>query len=331
MDANTLNEFAWEYLFSNPRLVALRLTADMRIQRAGLGCMAVLGYPPEELTGRELIELVIVDSGNELDDLVDSGSFEGEMIKLRSAFDREVTLFMSFFRTEDGAVLVGETVQQGSRLHSDITMELHKKAFSLAKSAEDLRRRNAYLELSNQRMRDNLVTDPTTGLYKRNLLEKMLKSEYERARRHGSHLCFMLVGVDGLRALRELQGGEAADRVMRGVGRVLETRKRIFDILGHFDADSFYVILPHTPLKGAKELGERLLSMLENREIQASDYPFHIFLSVGVTCYHTVDSPLKSHEEMIHATADGLMRAQMEGGNQLQVSTTPIAPLRVIP
>ena len=219
----------------------------------------------------------------------------------------------------------------GIRRDNEITLELHKKAFSLAKATEDLRRRNAYLELANRRMRESQVTEPSTGLYKRNHLDRLLRAEYERTRRHSDDLGFILTSIDGLRAFRELRGPEAAARVLRGVARVLDNRKRIFDILGHFDSDSFYLILPHTKIEGARELGDRLVEMLRNREIQAGDYPFRISLSIGIACYNNRRYPLKSHDELIHAAADALMRAQVAGGDKVQVAETTLGALRVVP
>ena len=175
------------------------------------------------------------------------------------------------------------------------------------------------------------MTDPATGLYRRNHLDRLLRAEWERTKRHVNDLGFMLVSVDGLPALRELQGDDAADRVLRGVSRVLENRKRVFDILGHFDADSFFFVLPHTSLSGARELADRLLVMLRNREIRAGEYPFRIALSIGVACYHPRQYPVKSHEELIHLAMDARTQAQLAGGDQLISTQSPMANLRAIP
>jgi len=325
-----LFRFAWDYLVSNPRLVALRLDNELKVVEAGQGCVAALGFPPEELVGRGLYQILIMDPEGHTDRAVESGRFTGEMLAARDANDRRVDLIASFFRDRNGAVLVAESVQQAGRNVADITLELHKKAFTLAKSSEDLRRRNAYLELANRQIRDNQVTDPTTGLYRRNHLDRLLRAEWERTKRHGADLAFMLISVDGLPALRELQGTESADRVARGVARVLENRKRIFDILGHFDIDSFFLILPHTSLNGARELADRLLVMLRNREIRAGDYPFRISLSIGVSCYHPRHFPVKGHDELIHIAADARTQAQLGGGDQLSSIQTPVSNLRAI-
>jgi len=331
MDAEKINRYALSYLFANTRLAVLRLDSELKVLEANQGCTRILGYPDEELVGRNLYELVVIDPEGTVEEMLEGERIEGELLKIRTAFEREATLYVFLFRDDEGALLIGEAMQAGNRQDSEITLELHKKAFSLAKTSEDLRRRNAYLELANRRMRESQVTDPITGLYKRNHLERLLRAEYERARRHHGDLSFMLVSVDGLRAFRELRGPEAATRVLRGVARVLDARKRVFDILGHFDADSFYLVLPHTSMEGARDLGERLLEMLRNREIQAGDYPFRIFLSIGIATYNNRRYPMRSHEELIHAAADSLMRAQVAGGDRVKLVEATPTNLRVVP
>lgn len=328
---NSIDRLAKDYLFANSRVIALQLDANLKILQANTGCTAILGYPIEELIGRRIYELLVVDPDVSLEAMFGAPHFEGEIIKFRAAFDHEITIFASFFRSDNAALFVGELVQNGVRQHTDITLELHKKTFVLAKSGEELQRRNAYLELANQRIRESLVTDPTTNLYKRNHLDRLLRAEWERTKRHNSNLCFFLISVDGLKALRELRGVEAATVITRGVARVLENRKRIFDVLGHFDADSFFLLLPHTPIDGARELAGRLSTLLENREIRVGDYPFHIFLSIGISVYNRHLYPAKGHEDLVHMAMEALLRAQLSGGNQVQVYEPQLASLRVVP
>lgn len=333
MLVGTIEEFALRHLLDNSRLVTLVFDEKMNVIEAGQGCTAILGYPAEELIGRSIYEIIVVETDSDIRELIEETGFVNEMIRVRTAFDSDLSLFSSYQRVGDGkrAFLVGQAIQPGSVKHNEITMELHKQAFSLAKSGEELRRRNAYLELANQRIRDSKVTDANTGLFKRNYLERLLRTEWERARRHQDDISFMLVGVDGLRALHELQGAEAVARILRGVGRVLENRKRIFDGLGHFDADGFYMILPHTSLQGARQLADRLIAMLRNREVRIGDYPFHIFLSIGVSWYNIHQSPMKSFDELIHHAADALIRAQMAGGNRIQATEPRSSTLHVAP
>ncbi|MDP8224719.1 MAG: sensor domain-containing diguanylate cyclase [Candidatus Lernaella stagnicola] len=321
-------EFYRGFLLNNGRLVVLAMDPNLQIVEAGQGCVQALGYPTEELVGRNLYEFLVAESRDATYQLTDVDHFANETITLRTADGRKTPLLASFFRDDKGVVLVGEVLDLDVK-NRDALLEMHKKSFSLAKEIEELRQRNENLDMVNHWLREKAVTDPHTGLYKRNHLDRLLKAEWERAKRYMADLSFMLTGIDGLRAFREVQGDDAATRVMRGVSRVLDGRKRLFDILGHFDNETFFLILPHTNAKGAREFGERLLQMLHNREIRAGGYPFHIFLSIGTASYHNRNLPLKSHEELIHASVDFLGQAQLAGGNQVFSRQSPPTKLRV--
>jgi diguanylate cyclase (GGDEF)-like protein len=311
-------------------MLAMQLNSDLVIQDVSPGCVSAIGYPPEELIGRNLFEFVYTDRAEDAAAIWEGRSFEGEVVRMRSASNQTVSLLASFYREDEGVLLFGEVVPTGVVRGPDVTIELHKRTFSLAKTIEELQYRNDNLEMANQRMREQSVTDSTTGLYRRNHLDRLLKAEWERAKRRPDELSFLLVGVDGIKPFRELQGPAAAERVVRGVARVLEVRKRSFDILGHFDADTFFLILPSTSFHGAKDFAERLLTMLEGREIRTGGYPFKIYLSIGRSTVNGREFPVKTSDDLIHLANEALFAAQMGGGNRVMAVQTPLAtPLRL--
>ncbi|NLH49542.1 MAG: GGDEF domain-containing protein [Myxococcales bacterium] len=319
-----LDQLARNYLFQHSRLLALRLNNKLRIVEANPGTLNTLGVPPEELVGKSLYELVIADDDEMVDRVTAASQIEGEIVRMRSSNDREVSVLMSLYRAPDGVLVFGEAVGDSDPRRKDLTLELHKRSFSLAKTIEELRNRNENLETVNQWMREKSVVDPTTGLYKRNQLDRLLRTEWERAKRHLGELSFLLISIDGLQPFRELQGADAASLIFRGVARVLETRKRLFDVLGHFDDETLFLLLPHTPLDGARELADRLRRLLENREFRAGDYPFRILLSLGLAAYHHRFYPLRSHDELIHLAADAIAEARIDGGNQVRCTQVPV-------
>jgi diguanylate cyclase (GGDEF)-like protein len=321
------NDFFRGYLLASARLIAVSLDRDLHVRAISPGCVQALGFPPDALVGRKIYELLIADDRDTHYNLEKVDNFTNEIINVRSQSGRKVPVYASFFREEDGALLVGEVLESGVR-SQDALLEVHKKSFSLAKTVEELEQKIQNLDMVNQWLRDKAVTDPHTGLYKRNHLDKMLGAEWERAKRFMGDLSFMLVNVDGLRAFREVQGSEAGTRVIRGVARVLDGRRRLYDIFGNFDTETFFLILPHTEIQGALDFGSRLVKLLENREIRASGYPFSITLSAGVASYHHRRYPLKNHEELLHHAVDFLSEAQLAGGNQVVNRQSPMANLR---
>lgn len=320
----SIEGFAGEYLFNHGRLLVLLMDARLNILKASPGSTHSLGYPPDELIGKNLYELIMAGDSEATYRLDTAKSFEGESIRIRSAGGEAVTFYSSFYRDRDQLLLIGDNIG-GRRLQDkEVAMELHKQTFHLSKTIEELQHRNENLMRSIQVMRSRSVTDLNTDLYKRQFLERLIKAEWERAKRFYGNLSVMLVRIDGLQAFRELQGDEATAAVVRGVARVLDSRKRQFDILGHYDNDTFFMILPHTSSDGAMGFAGRLVQLLEKRQVNAGDYPFRIFLSIGVSTYNHRNYPLRGYEELLHQASDALAQAQISGGNQARFNQTPL-------
>jgi len=320
----SIEGFASEYLFNHGRLLVLLMDSRLNILKVSPGSTHSLGYPPDEMIGKNLYELLMADDDEATYRLDSAQSFEDVTIRLRSAGGEALTFYSSFYRDSERLLLIGDNIGGQRMQNKDVTMELHKQTFHLSKTIEELQHRNENLIRSIQVMRNRSVTDLNTDLYKRQFFERLIKAEWERARRFYGNLSLLLVRIDGLQAFRELQGDDAAAAVVRGVARVLDSRKRQFDILGHYDNDTFFMILPHTASDGAMGFAGRLVQLLEKRQVNAGDYPFRIFLSIGVATYNHRNFPLRGYEELLHQAGDALTQAQISGGNQMRFNQTPL-------
>jgi diguanylate cyclase (GGDEF)-like protein len=124
---------------------------------------------------------------------------------------------------------------------------------------DDLASENARLE---QEIEVAASVDPLTGLRNRTRFLEDLRREFATARRYETPLSLIVLDVDGLRDVNAQQGFEAGDRLLLVLSELLLTRLRISDIAARIGDDDFAVILPQTPLKGARALSERILDTL---------------------------------------------------------------------
>lgn len=120
---------------------------------------------------------------------------------------------------------------------------------------EELAVENARLE---HEMEVTASVDPLTGLRNRSRFFEDLRREVAEARRHGTPLSLLVLDVNELHAVNDTQGYDAGDRLLLSIAELLLTRLRISDIAGRLGDDDFAVILPHTPLEGARTLAERV-------------------------------------------------------------------------
>ncbi len=87
-------------------------------------------------------------------------------------------------------------------------------------------------------------TDPLTGLANRRAFERILDAEIQRGARQASPLSVVLFEVDDLAGIREREGADAADDVLRVVAATLAELVRVVDTVARVDAGEFAVIAP---------------------------------------------------------------------------------------
>jgi diguanylate cyclase (GGDEF)-like protein len=124
---------------------------------------------------------------------------------------------------------------------------------------EDLAVENARLE---HEMEVATSVDPLTGLRNRTRFFEDLRRETAEARRYGTPLSLLVLDVDSLRTINAEQGFDAGDRMLLSIAEMLLTRLRVSDIAARVGDDDFAVILPQTPLDGARMLAKRIVETL---------------------------------------------------------------------
>jgi diguanylate cyclase (GGDEF)-like protein len=122
------------------------------------------------------------------------------------------------------------------------------------------------LALENARLLEELAqaaaTDPITGLRNRRRFFEDLRREFASARRYGTPLSLVAVSVDDLKSVNAVRGLGADDELMRTTGESLLKQLRVTDISARVGDADLAVILPQTPLDGARRVAERLAATL---------------------------------------------------------------------
>ena len=166
--------------------------------------------------------------------------------------------------------------------------------------------------------RDNSLRDGLTGCYNRGYALESLDLEMRRARRTERPLSLVIFDIDNFKSINDRFGHLAGDTILAAVGRLLGRVLRVTDIKCRYGGDEFLVILPDTPLLGAKPVTEGLL-----RELSELKFPLEgETLSIGVSAGLALAMPDYTHPTALIARADeALYRAKRAGRNQLAVAS----------
>ena len=170
--------------------------------------------------------------------------------------------------------------------------------------------------------RENSLRDGLTGCFNRTHGIEMTDSELRRARRSHLPLSVIMFDLDHFKTINDKYGHLCGDSVLAAVGRRMKDVLRASDVRCRYGGEEFLVVLPETPLEGAKRVAETLRKEMADAPVRWEGGELTISASFGVTAAleSEVDTP------MVIARADSaLYRAKSDGRNCVRVAADPIA------
>lgn len=157
-----------------------------------------------------------------------------------------------------------------------------------------------------------VIADPLTGLYERHYLVHRLTYEAMRAARYRITLACVAFAIDGYDKLVETGGRIAMDGYVLQAANQIRRVARATDIVGHVGRDKFLVIMPHADADGARQLAERIQTLVRNPD---SQLPFT--MSAGIAAVPGTN--ITENLTLLARSADALAHAQQNGVNQIAI------------
>jgi diguanylate cyclase (GGDEF)-like protein len=203
--------------------------------------------------------------------------------------------------------------------------ELEARIFAALRSRNarlDLRSRNTELEGMLTRTERLAMTDALTGVFNRRRFGDMLKHEWATARRYKHALCLLLFDLDRFKAVNDTQGHAAGDELLKNVADIIASSIREVDVCARYGGDEFVLLLPHTPVKNAVVVAERVRTGLARAKATWNGEARNITLSVGIAS--SEDDSLVSPDDLVEAADRALYEAKHEGRDRAVVARTGI-------
>ncbi len=127
------------------------------------------------------------------------------------------------------------------------------------------------------------IKDPLTGTFNRQTILERLNSEFERAKRLNDDLSVIMSDIDFFKRVNDSYGHLVGDSVLKHIGKILKKSIRKYDTVGRYGGEEFLIILPHTSIKVAKNIAERVRQSLKNEVFIIKNFSIPITMSFGIS------------------------------------------------
>ena len=188
--------------------------------------------------------------------------------------------------------------------------------------AEQLALSMANLRLM-QRMENQAMTDPLTGLVNARFFDPLVEKELAAARRDGQPVGVLMLDLDKFKDFNDTHGHPAGDEALRSFARTVRGTLRESDTAARYGGEEFAVLLRNTDLASARTVAEKMRAAIELTPIEIGPNRFaRISASIGVAA-----SDAHGTDRMqLMRLADGALY-QAKGSGRNTVRTAPAVDL----
>lgn len=199
--------------------------------------------------------------------------------------------------------LVGEIAQETQVMRSSVDSLQDK----LQESKSEVER----LQQELMSARSEALLDPLTGVFNRRGFEAQMRNLSSNPEMQGKPVSFLMLDIDFFKKINDSYGHLFGDKVIRVVAEVLKAQVKGQDSVARLGGEEFAVILPNTPLQGAKVVAEHVRQLVERGKIRRMDKDESvggITISIGIAvCDIGADwlAALGQADEALYASKQG--------------------------
>lgn len=183
--------------------------------------------------------------------------------------------------------------------------ERSKLAYSLSKLIS--------LNLENQDLIINSITDKLTTAYTRKYFEFKFDTILETYRRKEGKLSLLMIDIDEFKGFNDKYGHLKGDEVLKLVGESIKSTVNSNGIVGRYGGEEFIVLLLDCELEKAINIGEQLRSNIE--DIQLSEIEGNITVSIGLAQFPSHGSYkmelINNADQALYHAKDVLLRNKL--------------------
>ena len=251
---------------------------------------------------REDLQQIVVSALSEVSDL------SGQAEKYESLISKSVDDLSEDASAETIKNVVSEIIIETKAIGS-FGKSLHDK---LKETTEELET----LQKEFEQAKTAATIDFLTGVANRKAFDETLAKCVSEANSDHNDLCLLMIDIDHFKRFNDEFGHIVGDEVLKFVTKKTNEIVRGRDFLARFGGEEFVVILPQTPLLGAKTVAENIRAFFSEAKLTAvatSKKLGKVTVSIGAALYR----PGEPIETFINRSDQALYFAKDSGRNRV--------------
>lgn len=213
--------------------------------------------------------------------------------------------------------LVAQGAQLGLLSLSGDPQVLAKHRDIIEAAAEKLSMALANLSLQD-RLRQQSIRDPLSGLFNRRYLEESATRELARCARRDLPLSVLMLDIDHFKVFNDTHGHSGGDAVLAQFGKLLQSMTRGEDIACRYGGEEFTLILPEAGIHAALERAEEVRAAVEAMHVShLGTLLSRVTISIGVASF---PGNGQTPEVLMQVADEALYRAKRAGRNRVEAA-----------
>mgnify|MGYP001430099270 CR=1 FL=1 len=255
----------------------------------------IFGYTGEEILGKKLHSLVVVD---EMQQEAHKGLAE-------------------FWRTGHGPII--DTARELVARKKDGRIFPAEVFVARVKKDDAYWAVGAVLDITDRKVKEEKLVmlatmDGLTGVFNRRHFLFLAEQEVARSKRYNKDLYFLMFDLDHFKEINDTFGHETGDRVLQDFASICTEGLRRADIFGRMGGEEFAALVVETKEEEAIAVAERIRQNFAEQSITRDETAKNLSVSIGISRLDPVTGSLES----AYAAADkALYAAKDQGRNRV--------------
>ncbi len=176
-----------------------------------------------------------------------------------------------------------------------------------------LKKEIIYLKLKNEeeKLYEQSITDPLTGLYNRGFLNEYLEKKLLESERYNFPLSLAMIDIDFFKKINDTYGHLVGDCVLKELSLLLKKYFRGSDMIARYGGEEFVVVMPFATLEDACKKMEEFRKIVENHKFCTQE--LKVTISIGVSEYNKKENMY----DLIKKADEKLYEAKKSGRNKV--------------